>query len=118
MPSCVAPINVKQRGTYYTVPCGRCNICKENRRNQWSLRLFEEWKASVSSVFVTLTYEDLYLPLVEDPPLSGMYQPMLVKKHIQKLIMDLRRYKEYHSKYFRESKDMAWNEDVRYFCGS
>ncbi len=41
-----------------TVPCGRCGICKKNRRAQWTFRLIEELKDSFNCHFVTLTYAE------------------------------------------------------------
>lgn len=40
------------------VPCGKCVVCQENRRNEWATRLELEARRSLSSYFVTLTYND------------------------------------------------------------
>lgn len=45
-----------------SVPCGKCLPCLSNRRNDWSFRLQVEWKHSLSSMFVTLTYHPKFLP--------------------------------------------------------
>lgn len=46
-----------------TVPCGKCAVCKQNRRLEWAIRLTEEAKDYLKSSFVTLTYkEDIELP--------------------------------------------------------
>ena len=59
------PVIKGQRNTF---PCGKCKYCKENKRSQWSFRLQQELKKSGNSYFYTLTYNDLHLPLKEEPP--------------------------------------------------
>lgn len=48
--------------TFQVVPCGKCEACLSNRRNQWSFRLKQENRFSESSYFLTLTYDDEHLP--------------------------------------------------------
>lgn len=40
------------------VPCGKCIYCLMKRRNDWTFRLKNELKHSLTSFFVTLTYKD------------------------------------------------------------
>lgn len=40
------------------VPCGKCVVCQENRRNAWAARLELEARTSACSFFATLTYND------------------------------------------------------------
>lgn len=44
------------------VPCGRCVICQENRRNMWADRLELESRSASVTYFLTLTYDDLHYP--------------------------------------------------------
>lgn len=44
------------------VPCGKCIGCLNVRRNAWTFRLLQEDKISMSSVFLTLTYSDEFVP--------------------------------------------------------
>lgn len=44
------------------VPCGRCVICQENRRNMWADRLELESRTAPVTYFLTLTYDDLHYP--------------------------------------------------------
>lgn len=90
--SCLQPISIldKNRGTSSSdgrinVPCGRCPPCLKKRRNHWSFRLYEELKISKTAYFITLTYEDKYLPLHP----SGFYT--LNKADVQKFIKRLRK---------------------------
>jgi len=83
-----------------SVPCGRCIGCLQRRRDQWSIRIFEESKLSVYSSFLTLTYNDNYVPLkileyneqtkkyIHDFE-SYVYLP-LVKKDLQKYFKRVR----------------------------
>lgn len=43
--------------------CGKCIPCLVNRRNDWSFRLEQEWRASKGgAIFVTLTYDEKHIP--------------------------------------------------------
>lgn len=46
----------------FPVPCGKCLSCRKKRRADWSFRLQQEFLSSDSAFFITLTYNDLYLP--------------------------------------------------------
>lgn len=55
---CVHPVNVGGR----RVPCGRCINCRVNRGQSWSERLIRELEYWPDARFITLTYDDNYLP--------------------------------------------------------
>lgn len=59
---CISPLLIDPQGTRAVVPCGKCGACLHTRRCDWSFRLAIEHRQSVSSYFVTLTYDDLHLP--------------------------------------------------------
>lgn len=44
------------------VPCGNCYACQTNRRNEWDLRLRFESMRFEYNYFLTLTYEESFLP--------------------------------------------------------
>lgn len=45
------------------VPCGQCIACRVRKAQEWSARLWLEWKSSSQeSCFLTLTYDDEHLP--------------------------------------------------------
>lgn len=68
---------------YIQVPCGKCGSCLQNRINQWAFRIKEEMKDSISSHFVTLTYDESQLPY------NGN-EPSLRKKDLNQFMNKLR----------------------------
>lgn len=48
------------------VPCGRCPPCKLRRVNSWVFRLMQEERVSLSSHFVTLTYDTRFVPISDN----------------------------------------------------
>lgn len=46
----------------FNADCGKCLPCLKKRKAQWSFRLMEEKREAFSSYFVTLTYNDKWLP--------------------------------------------------------
>lgn len=62
-----------------TVPCGKCVICQNARRDAWAARLELESRSHVCTWFVTLTYNEESCP------------PFLVKKDLQNFFKRLRK---------------------------
>lgn len=73
-------------GLIYNIPvnCGKCYNCKKNRVNQWSHRLMQENKVSISAYFVTLTYDTKNVPISEHGVMT------LSKEDLQKFFKRLR----------------------------
>lgn len=44
------------------VPCGRCLGCRAEQARQWAVRISHEARCHESAWFVTLTYDDAFLP--------------------------------------------------------
>lgn len=74
---CLHPFWLRDYGI--AVPCGRCLACKKQRTLLWANRLVMEREYWKDAAFVTLTYEDVFLP------------PTLVPEHLQKYFKRLRR---------------------------
>lgn len=55
MPTCSAPINLKQAGGI--VPCGRCFTCRLTKRSKWAFRILCESMLHEHVQWFTLTYE-------------------------------------------------------------
>ncbi len=73
---CLTPITLVRKKPKFDgsitdiVPCGRCPQCLIRRQNDWCFRLQEEQKISISSSFITLTYEEDNLPFSENGLMS------------------------------------------------
>ncbi|AXH73644.1 MAG: replication initiator protein [Microviridae sp.] len=77
---CYKEIIIEHNGKKNLVPCGHCNFCLQNRRNDWAFRLLQENKVSNTSHFLTLTYDNQHLPFTwEDDYATGT---TLEKKHL------------------------------------
>lgn len=57
--TCPTPLHLKSGDL---VPCGKCLVCRVNRRNGWNVRLQWERVAHKQARFVGLTYSDEHLP--------------------------------------------------------
>ena len=66
-------------------PCGKCYACRANLRRDWFLRLRSHAYNSVSSLFVTLTYDEEHLPR------SDCGWPTTVKRDLQLFFKRLRK---------------------------
>lgn len=47
------------------VPCGKCPECLRKLQNDWFVRSKMQLQVSYMAFFVTLTYDDLYLPILD-----------------------------------------------------
>lgn len=85
---CSSPLEIKGivaekvagKGASFPVPCRRCLPCRLNRQSEWAGKILMEWYIARRALFVTLTYEDQFLP--EDGLLS--------KEDAQKFLKRLR----------------------------
>ncbi len=51
---------------YFRVPCGKCVNCLSDKRNDLQMRCEYELDKFKTGTFCTLTYDDIYLPIVQD----------------------------------------------------
>ena len=67
---CLLPRNVKVKTSsgYMQIPapCGRCPNCLRRQRQEWFIRNKIELQNSLNGFFVTLTYDESYLPRSHD----------------------------------------------------
>lgn len=75
---------------YFEVPCGQCIECRLRKSREWAARIMCEAQFSDNSAFVTLTYDDLHLPI------GSKGVPSLDFDHLKKFLKDFRRFCEYH----------------------
>lgn len=67
----------------FLVPCGRCVGCRLDYSREWADRCYLESLTKSPNWFITLTYDDLNLPVTEF--LKGdevIYTNSLVKEHL------------------------------------
>ena len=67
---------------YVEVPCGYCVGCRIDRARDWKVRMYHESQMHDSNAYITLTYDDKYLPR------NGT----LVLSHFQKFMKRLRKH--------------------------
>lgn len=92
----------KVQGVDFKVPCGKCLPCLKKKRSDWAFRLENEYLSSDSAHFITLTYNDIYLPYryvksfndkiknIQVKYSVRTKRPTLNKKHVQDFIKRLR----------------------------
>lgn len=90
---------IKYKGHYYnsiSISCGKCIACRINKASEWATRIMLEAKYHPKNTcwFVTLTYRDDALTLIDD--VDEVCRPTLVPQELTKFIKDLRRYYQYH----------------------
>lgn len=58
---CIHPTLINDKGSKRLVPCGRCAWCRKRKRDEWFVRFLAE-SMKRPCYFVTLTYEDNFIP--------------------------------------------------------
>lgn len=79
------------------IPCGQCLECRLEYSRQWANRCMLEAKDHKDNCFITLTYDDLHLPLADSVnSLTGECTKVktLVKRDLQLFLKRLRKYVE------------------------
>lgn len=76
--------------SFITVPCGKCGECIKRRKQSWSIRLMLESLSYSDSIFLTLTYDDLSIPLVKCGD-DGVVYSTLFKRDLQNFWKRLRK---------------------------
>lgn len=87
--------------------CGQCEMCRIDKSRLWTHRILLESAMHSDNCFVTLTYEDKYLPRVSKEDVRGT----LVPKHLQDWLKRLRKAVEPAKlRYFGcgEYGDLSW----------
>lgn len=77
--SCFKPVSIRDCfGRVQMVGCGSCPACQELKRNSLSNRLALEEHRSKYCSFVTLTYDESHLPIVDVSPLFSAFDGEVV----------------------------------------
>lgn len=91
---CTNPITIKSRSSHWnrykpltlSVPCGKCFECQSNRRNEWFVRSYFEWKQSEMAFFYTLTFDNEWLPKLYNVPVFCKRYVQLFLKRLRKAL--------------------------------
>lgn len=98
------------------IPCGQCIGCRLDYSRHWATRCVLESMEYANNYFVTLTYDELHVPYVDnacvDCRTGEVYDEFeslsLVPEHLTKFMKDLRAYCSYH---------YNWDNIRFYACG-
>lgn len=117
------------------LPCGKCEVCKKNKRKEMTVRLTNEIESHEHSCFVTLTYKPEELPYVNivtgevrrykdifdtaddvlfKDAVMKEWTPTLVKKDLQDYLKRQRKYLSTPLKKKQDSRDYV--DKIRYFA--
>ncbi|QCS37476.1 replication initiation protein [Tortoise microvirus 107] len=72
------------RGRPVPLPCQKCNCCRADKTTYWTRRAGYEWTHSISSAFVTFTYDEEHLPI------GGSLEPTLRRDDLHRYIDTVR----------------------------
>lgn len=130
------PIRVKGISCYSPqsafVPCGKCKECRENQKFGWTFRLRAEFEAlqkrNWQFAFVTLTYNDKYLPHIPHVFLKkgavdkycGRMPMCFSKPHVRDFITKMRQmlFRDYDAVRRVKNGVVVKNDGLRYLLGS
>lgn len=90
---CRRPIRIQTKESQRTVGCGKCELCLQKKRIEWTYRLICELKAAKYAHFITLTYDDDNLTWAET-------EATLAKRDIQLFMKKLRKHNRRKLRYF------------------
>lgn len=96
----------------FGAPCGKCYDCKNRRIAQWTFRLMKEKESSGSCYFVTLTYDNIHVPIV-----IGSRPMTLKKEDLQGFFKRLRYYEAENQIYFHtKEKVLKRKQPIKYYA--
>lgn len=80
--------NFGEKSNWVKIPCGKCAGCRMDYAKSWADRMMMELPYHEESYFVTLTYDNEHLPIVENS--DGAFHATLVKSHVSEFMKRLR----------------------------
>lgn len=83
-----------------SVPCGKCASCLKSSSDDWSIRLEEELRSSISAYFITLTYDDAHLPLQEVTVSADSGSTILPVVNLDDVSAFVKRLRSFHKRLF------------------
>ena len=112
----ISPYNDGFRTEYVQIPCGKCIGCRLDYSKQWANRLMLEAQYHDEAYFVTLTYDDAYVPLTyyDDPDTGEALQAMTLRKRDVQLFM--KRLRKWNDGRVDKMGVSSGGNSLRYFC--
>lgn len=99
--------DLREYGSPFMVPCGRCVGCRLERARQWGIRIMHEAQLYDNNCYLTLTYSDECLPIDKS----------LHPEHFLLFVRRLRRLAR-SSSFERDYPEYHRDNGIRYFhCG-
>lgn len=93
------PLDIRT-SQYIYVDCNKCSECRRDRANQYAFRLQQEYQNNSNSLtlYVTLTYNDDYLPSIDYFDEDGNIKHLSCwnRQHIQRMHKRVRRKLQYY----------------------
>lgn len=88
--ACRIPVTHEERMACTPFPCGKCFPCRINKARVWTVRILLEAAAHKDNTFLTLTYNDDFLPR-GDKEYERVSECSLDKKELQNFFKRLRK---------------------------
>ena len=118
---CVAPKKIFIEEHFVFVPCGKCLECQNQSRSEWVLRSIYELKDNPYPFFVTLTYDDDYLPAPSMDKKERELEFFLIQTNQQKnyghFLLDKQHAKDFLSSFKREFLKCVYPTELKDFHG-
>lgn len=91
-----------------SVPCGKCEACRNDDSNMWRIRLKEHFYSSDNAFFITLTYNDDTLPYAQCTLDDGRvtWHETFDKSDVQKFFKRFR--KKFEDYYKKQDKSLSY----------
>lgn len=120
--NCLKPIWLPETSDRFGqyVPCSKCYNCLQKKRAIWTNRMMQENKDADSGYFITLTYDQENIPLVDCYGIDlGVLHKTDLTNFIKRLRTNVQKYTYESEDWFKKSeKTGKWSPKVRYFaCG-
>jgi hypothetical protein len=124
---CLEPITINSKKPKYIrgrwtqqipVSCGKCRLCKITKVRQWCFRLLKEESKSLSSYFITLTYDIKNVPMARSGYMTLDHGYMTEKGHfsddLNRFIKNLRYYDKQIWK--KHGHKVKYKKKIKYYA--
>lgn len=122
---CYRPLHIKATNVYrntnvsastYDVPCGKCDACRDMYRSTWKCRIWHELehtqKTGGTSVFLTFSYNDMYLPAID---VNGVLVPCFNHQDVKTFLnrLKVKMYRTYGKNMYKYFIAMEYGKNTK-----